>query len=244
MTLYGFGNWPDVADHVGTKTEDECFDHYQNVYANVVDQFPAPAGMATPFATAVPAALQRPIRVAEYVGKHKKQQKKAQQSNPIKPDLGGYMPLRGEFELPYNDQAEVPVATIKFDESDTADERQLKMDALQVYLNMLDERAERSAFVANNKLLKWKSQQKLHRGLTDEADRKMLHKLRALLQVTSKDKWEQFVDGMVRESSLRRAIEYYSELRKEGIRTERDAEDYQLRARKRGKYMTRSKWCQ
>ncbi len=94
------------------------------------------------------------IRVNEFVGRHKKQQKKvracrcslllwpptcalqAQPSNPIKPDLGGYMPNRGtggaaafhlhliwgavinthtgEFEFPYNDQAEVHVAAVKF----------------------------------------------------------------------------------------------------------------------------------
>lgn len=52
------------------------------------------------------------IDVSEYC-KHRKNPKKPPTSNPIKAELGGYMPLRNEFEYPYNDQAEVPVATIK-----------------------------------------------------------------------------------------------------------------------------------
>jgi transcriptional adapter 2-alpha len=40
LTLYGFGNWSDVGDHVGTKTEEECFEHYQRIYAGPT--FPQP----------------------------------------------------------------------------------------------------------------------------------------------------------------------------------------------------------
>jgi transcriptional adapter 2-alpha len=127
LMLYGFGNWADVGDHVGTKNEDECFDHYQALYV-VPEDFPVPLGMEG----FNPQSRTKPLRVAEYVGKHKKQQKKAQQSNPIKPDLGGYMPGRNEFEFPFNDQAEVPVSTIVFNSTDTPAERQLKMDSLQV----------------------------------------------------------------------------------------------------------------
>lgn len=225
---------------MGTKNEDECFEHYMATYAQCTDSFPMPMNLDAATAVALQQRNQGPIiRVQDYVGKHKKVLKKAQASNPIKPDLGGYMPNRGEFEFPFNDQAEVAVQQIKFTATDTPEERKIKMDALQVYHSMLEERAERSMFAVNNKLLKWKSQQKVHRSLSDDADRKLLTKLRPFLQVMQKEKWEQFADGMIREASLRRAIDYYCELRKEGVRTERDAEDYQLRARKRGKYSSR-----
>jgi hypothetical protein len=62
-----------------------------------------------------------------YCKQSRKTAKKPPTSNPIKAELGGYMPLRNEFEFPYNDQAEVPVATVKFSESDTPEEREIKV---------------------------------------------------------------------------------------------------------------------
>lgn len=32
--MYGFGNWKDVADYVGTKSKSQCIDHYNAVYMN------------------------------------------------------------------------------------------------------------------------------------------------------------------------------------------------------------------
>jgi transcriptional adapter 2-alpha len=35
IEMYGFGNWGDVSDHVGTKTSPECKQHYFDTYINV-----------------------------------------------------------------------------------------------------------------------------------------------------------------------------------------------------------------
>jgi len=75
--LYGFGNWPDVADHVGTKTDDECTEHYFQLYVEPNNRLPIPLGKH-------PA--QQPLSsiiMKEYARK-KKTHKKAQPSNPIK----------------------------------------------------------------------------------------------------------------------------------------------------------------
>ncbi|KAJ2551076.1 Transcriptional adapter ada2, partial [Coemansia sp. RSA 1933] len=32
LRQFGMGNWKDAADHVGTKTKEECERHYNNVY--------------------------------------------------------------------------------------------------------------------------------------------------------------------------------------------------------------------
>ena len=232
LTLYGFGNWPDISEHVGTKSEDECFDHYSKLYAG--PSLPRPLNQEVQ----LPPMPLRKIEVQEYC-KHRKSNKKTQTSNPIKAELGGYMPMRHEFEFPYNDQAEVPVATVKFSDNDTPEERKIKMDMLDVYHKMLEERRKRSDFVVDNNLLKWKTQQKLQRSLPYDEDKRMLQRLRPLLQVMDKDDWERMVDGMLKESSLRRAIAYYGDLRREGVRSEREAEEYHARARKKGKYQTR-----
>lgn len=32
--MYGLGNWAEVAEHVGTKSKEQCIEHYTNVYLN------------------------------------------------------------------------------------------------------------------------------------------------------------------------------------------------------------------
>ncbi len=113
------------------------------------------------------------------------------------------------------------------------------MRMLEIYHEMLLERQQRTEFVVENHLTKWKQLGKFQKvreiscdfalfqffvvqSLPFEEDRKMVSKLRPILQVTTKEKWDALMNGLLRESSLRRAIEYYGDLRKEGIRTERE----------------------
>jgi hypothetical protein len=41
-TVYGFGNWAAVSEHVGTKSKDACRDHYFATYIDV-PTFPLPS---------------------------------------------------------------------------------------------------------------------------------------------------------------------------------------------------------
>ncbi|KAL5540241.1 hypothetical protein UlMin_044481 [Ulmus minor] len=41
IEMYGFGNWNEVAEHVGTKSKAQCIDHYNSIYKNS-PYFPLP----------------------------------------------------------------------------------------------------------------------------------------------------------------------------------------------------------
>ncbi|KAM1016144.1 hypothetical protein ACFX13_046618 [Malus domestica] len=41
IEMYGFGNWTEVSEHVGTKTRQQCIDHYKAIYMNS-PYFPLP----------------------------------------------------------------------------------------------------------------------------------------------------------------------------------------------------------
>ncbi|KAJ7967821.1 Transcriptional adapter, partial [Quillaja saponaria] len=41
IEMYGLGNWAEVAEHVGTKTKEQCIDHYTNIYLDT-PYFPLP----------------------------------------------------------------------------------------------------------------------------------------------------------------------------------------------------------
>ncbi|KAL2252217.1 UNVERIFIED_CONTAM: Transcriptional adapter ADA2 [Sesamum indicum] len=43
IEMYGFGNWNEVAEHVGTKSKSQCIDHYDKIYMKS-PCFPLPGG--------------------------------------------------------------------------------------------------------------------------------------------------------------------------------------------------------
>lgn len=44
IEMYGFGNWAEVAEHVGTKSKPQCIDHYNAIYMSS-PCFPLPVGL-------------------------------------------------------------------------------------------------------------------------------------------------------------------------------------------------------
>jgi transcriptional adapter 2-alpha len=44
LEMFGMGNWEQVADHVGTKTREECYDHYLAVFVQS-EAWPAPVSL-------------------------------------------------------------------------------------------------------------------------------------------------------------------------------------------------------
>lgn len=39
--MYGLGNWADIAEHVGGRTKEECYEHYMRTYIESPD-YPLP----------------------------------------------------------------------------------------------------------------------------------------------------------------------------------------------------------
>jgi len=52
----------------------------------------------------------------------------------------GYNPYRGTFEVEWDDEAEVVLAQLAFEEGESAEETQLKLKMIEIYNTKLDER--------------------------------------------------------------------------------------------------------
>lgn len=46
IEMYGFGNWAEVSDYVGSKSKSQCIDHYNAVYMSS-PCFPLPVSIYT-----------------------------------------------------------------------------------------------------------------------------------------------------------------------------------------------------
>jgi transcriptional adapter 2-alpha len=165
LQAYGYSNWHLVSDRVGTRTPRECYDHYVQMYH--VENVREPCSRRTP--------------------------RKQKPSNPTNGASNGYMPKRKEFMVPYWDEADKFIEGIKFYDTDTPEEHQLKLDAIRAYLNIVKLRNDVTDFVVSRNLLKPKSVQ---------CDKE----LAPLLQVMSRDEFDAYCQGLRREQELRDQI--------------------------------------
>jgi transcriptional adapter 2-alpha len=74
-------------------------------------------------------------------------------------DLPGYMPLREDFEIEYENDAEVPLADMEFYPDEHPNETALKLQVLRIYNTKLAERDRRKRFAIDRGLIDIKLQQ-------------------------------------------------------------------------------------
>lgn len=137
MEKYGFGNWGDIADHISTdKNGDDVIQHYEKVYLSAPGLVPAGEPLSKRDAKnnlVVKQGDGSGKAFGEVEGKRKKGVAKANEKkgNLISgqkvqgglqlKDTGtnagevvGYMPLRGDFDYEYDNEAELFLAELEF----------------------------------------------------------------------------------------------------------------------------------
>lgn len=74
-------------------------------------------------------------------------------------ELPGYMPLRGDFDYEYENDAEALLADMEFEDDDHPSERELKLQVIRIYNQKLDTRDSRKKFVIERGIVDFKQQQ-------------------------------------------------------------------------------------
>ena len=87
-------------------------------------------------------------------------------SNPA--EIVGYMPKRGDFEVEFDNEAELLLAEMEFNEDDSEEERKMKFRLIDIYNHKHNERLRRKEFVISRRLLDLKEQLRLDRTRSKE----------------------------------------------------------------------------
>eukprot|EP01091_Cochliopodium_minus_P010428 TRINITY_DN2759_c0_g1_i2.p1 TRINITY_DN2759_c0_g1~~TRINITY_DN2759_c0_g1_i2.p1 ORF type:complete len:474 (+),score=121.78 TRINITY_DN2759_c0_g1_i2:65-1486(+) len=207
ISLYGFGSWDEISDHIGTKTPLECKNHYLNVY---IESPTTPL----PSITVKPGTKMKESQcLIKNTPTTKNKKTPKHQSAPSQPEHGGYMPKRKEFETEFDNEAETKVANIEFTEVDTEDEIQLKLKMLHFYNLSLDERYRVRNVIVDNDLVEWRKNESNIKK-KPKFQREMISKMRPFLQVVGKEKHDSIIEGFLEEHRLRKKIELLQESKK------------------------------
>ena len=222
---YGFGNWRAVAEHMGgDKTEQMCEEHYETFYLRT-KTFPLPDLNGPPKpAAAMSAAGTKKVDEGPKAGPEAPKEKRGasgmvlDSSRCCAADLVGYMPLRGEYDTEWENEAELQIAEIEMNPADPSEEYDRNLQLLLTYCTQLDERQRRRDFVQKFDIIERAARHHgLDRRLTRE-ERSFRTAMRPYAQHMSVDDHEALVKSSLRETTLRRRVAHFRACEAAGIR--------------------------
>lgn len=138
-------------------------------------------------------------------------------------EILGFMPLRGDFDVEFDNDAELFLAEMEFNEDDEPDEIEMKKKILEIYNKRLDERIKRKKFVVERGLLDLKKQNILDRTKTKE-EKEIYNVLKVFARFQTPEEHDKLVQNIVKERELRRRIEELLAYKRLGLKTFDDVE--------------------
>ncbi|CAI5780460.1 transcriptional adapter 2-beta [Podarcis lilfordi] len=233
---FGFGNWEDMAAHVGaSRTPQEVMEHYVSMYIH------GNLGKAC-----IPDVI--PNRVTDHT---------CPTGGPLSPSLTmplppldisvaeqqqlGYMPLRDDYEIEYDQDAETLISGLSVNYDDDDVEIELKRAHVDMYVRKLKERQRRKniardynlvpAFLGKDRRDKEKPSK---RKITKE-EKELRLKLRSLYQFMSCKEFDDFFENLHKEKVLRTKIRELQRYRRNGITKMEESAEYEAARHKREK---------
>ncbi|KZV35581.1 hypothetical protein F511_32747 [Dorcoceras hygrometricum] len=137
-------------------------------------------------------------------------------------DSGGYNAKRQEFDPEYDNDAEQLLADMEFKETDTEEERELKLRVLRIYSKRLDERKRRKDFILDRNIL---HPSPFLRELSQE-EKELCRRYDVFMRFHSKEEHEELIKTVVSEYRIQKRIQELKEARAAGCRSSAEADRY------------------
>ncbi|XP_033624165.1 transcriptional adapter 2-beta-like [Asterias rubens] len=237
IETFGFGNWADVASHIGSKSPTEAREHYDSNYicGNL--------GKA-----AVP---EKPtFRVHDHTGP---------EDGPLSPTLVakftpveltlidqqelGYMPLRDDFEREYDNEAETLVSNLAITNEDDDLDIAIKLIHVDIYTRRLKERERRKKISREfglitaaltstaNKAKEQKDQKgtqvQPQKRKPSKEETELREKMKVLAQFQSGKEQDEFFENLQKEKDIRARIKELIKYRRNGITKIEEVTEYE-----------------
>ncbi|EKX73837.1 transcriptional adapter 2 protein, putative [Theileria equi strain WA] len=227
IAKYGLGNWTEVSEMVtmayaGYKSEEECESHYYKIYLN------SPTPPIPDLTSLVYDENGKPLIVhPSGVCPTQEKPKPAVSNKPqAKPQIIGYWPLRGDFDIEYDNDAELILADMEFRPEDTPEQIELKLNVIEIYNSKLDERIYRKKVIIERGLLDAKSLQQKERKYTSE-EKELYNLLKPFLRFQTAEEHDQTVQLIVKERKLRSKLYQLMVWKTLGLKTQEDVRKYE-----------------
>ncbi|EGR31009.1 hypothetical protein IMG5_119510 [Ichthyophthirius multifiliis] len=222
LQRYGFGNWNDVQDHIGTdKTKEEIEKHYEDYHLDKINKQFYPQEFLSFIAERQENTLE--LKILNNLNNEIFEDKFLKKKFGNVSETIGYMPLRGDFEVEYDNDAELLLAEMEFNDDDKPNELAMKYKLLEIYNARLDERVKRK------NLLQKEVYQILERS---KEEKEIYNMMKVFARFSTPEEHERLVQGIIKERQIRQKIEELKTYKKIGLNTFEDIEIYLNEKRK------------
>nr|XP_054775658.1 transcriptional adapter 2-alpha-like [Lytechinus pictus] len=198
----------DVSNQVAGKTRLECEQHYNKVYID----YPKPPLFALPMQAELSKCTSLPYRMCE------DPPRPARDSQKASSEMAGYMPARSDFNMEYDNYAELDIKDIYFHNETDELLEELKFATVDIYHSRQTERYRRKLIVRNLGLVNLLRIQMVERTHS-QAIRDMVEKLHRLCRLHTPVAHDKFIEGLIYEQDLKNEIKKLQEYRRCGIKT-------------------------
>ncbi|CAG8583709.1 4768_t:CDS:2, partial [Diversispora eburnea] len=214
--MHGLGNWADIAEYIGSKTKEECENHYMEVYVNS-EKWPLPD-------------MDINFNFDDEITRTRKRRRviDAESRGQTNHEIAGYMPNRLEFENEYDNDAELVIKDLELSETDNDQDKLMKKYVLEIYNKKLNKRAERKKVIFGHNLIDYKKN-RLHEEekYRTKEEKELFAKIKPFAQTLCKQEFEEFGEGLIKELKLRAEIEKLQEFRRNGIMNSNEIAKYE-----------------
>lgn len=190
LEQYGMGNWDEIGESISSKTSEQCYHHYFKVY--LPGHYPSMIWS--------------------------QRQECAFQSLPANHEITGYMPNREEFETEWENESELFLKDLSFNEAtDSPTDIRLKLSILQIYNECLDRRDARIHFSINYGMINFKKHQNSDK-MRGKEEKEIYNNLKPFARFLPSIEFQELLEGLVKEEELRRRLSQLQEWRRLGLR--------------------------
>lgn len=132
-------------------------------------------------------------------------------------NVEGCMPRRGDLDIEFDNDAEETVADIVIDEDDTEQEKELKLQLLQIYDKRLARREQITEFILMRDLI---HVDKIEIGdaTNTQEEKELLARIQIFSRLLSDNDFRKFKDAVMSEYSLSNKIHYLKQCRAAGVK--------------------------
>eukprot|EP00727_Mastigamoeba_balamuthi_P002068 m51a1_g11859 hypothetical protein (914) ;mRNA; r:503783-507973 len=248
-------SWREVSEHVGTRSPEECRSHWTKAYFSS-DSSPFPDLDALVGAARVAADTVGGLQLPDDCVPSQDQSGPSVEEivsvdypdtfapRPLMEGEANYNCRRHDFQVEWEDEAELAVRDISLLPTDTPAEREDKLKAVEGYTAIVRERRRLKDFVEKTELMKAKRSHMLFKKAYPtfcEQRRSQVLALRALLQATTLEEYFKLSDGVASEFVMKSDIEVWKSYRECGITTIAETKVYEQEKRKREEAAERRK---
>lgn len=241
LLKFGYGNWGCISDYLDSKKSAwECEKHYKQIYLSkttdhLITLEPLSKIDESGFVVTIEKSQENEFMDIEENFITTPEKKKDVEKHPLS-EFAGYMPLRKDFEIEYENDIEMYLADLEFYDDDKAEDVEIKIKQLDVYNKVLDEREERKNFVIERWPIELANEKKFKNNIIEKT---IYQAIKPYARYLTPEKHLELFEGLVKEYILKLKLEELKEAQSRGIRTEEEFRKFL--SEKRNTFFSKSK---